>query len=80
MNFIMMILFFLSGALFPIEDLSNVLSTIIKFNPLSYGVDAIRQTLTGTGSFNLLFDFCVLFFLTIIIIILGTKMFESLEA
>ena len=37
MNFLIMPLFFLSGALFPLEGLPKVLSIITKLDPLSYG-------------------------------------------
>ena len=45
MNFLIMPLFFLSGALFPLEGLPKVLSIITKLDPLSYGVDAFRYLL-----------------------------------
>jgi ABC-2 type transport system permease protein len=78
-NFIIMPLFFLSGALFPVDDLKGVLADVIKVNPLSYGVDALRHTLTGAGSFNLLLDFGVLLILTLTVLFIGSKMFENIE-
>jgi ABC-2 type transport system permease protein len=78
-NFIIMPLFFLSGALFPLEGLSKSLSIIIKLNPLSYGVDAMRQSLTGVIQFSLLFDFGVLFILTLIIMLIGSRLFNRIE-
>ncbi|MCA9353872.1 ABC transporter permease, partial [Candidatus Nomurabacteria bacterium] len=53
MNFIMMPLFFLSGSLFPIDGLPKTLAIIIKINPLTYSMDAIRGLLTGVYHFNL---------------------------
>ena len=47
MNFIIMPVFFLSGALFPLDSLPAAIGFIIKLNPLSYGVDGIRVALTG---------------------------------
>lgn len=41
-------MFFLSGALFPIATLPTWLSWVVKFNPLTYGVDAIRTVILGT--------------------------------
>ena len=44
-SFVNMPLFFLSGALFPVQgtNVPNWLQTISNFNPLTYGVDALRQ-------------------------------------
>lgn len=78
-NFIIMPLFFLSGALFPVDNLKGVLADIIKINPLSYGVDALRHTLTGAGSFSLLLDLGVLVVATIVVLFIGSKMFNTIE-
>jgi ABC-2 type transport system permease protein len=42
MNFVIMPVFFLSGALFPLEGLGKGITYVTNFNPLTYGVDAIR--------------------------------------
>jgi ABC-2 type transport system permease protein len=78
-NFIIMPLFFLSGALFPVDSFPKVIITVIKLNPLYYGVDALRQTLTGVVQFNLLLDFGVLVVLTLIIMLIGTGLFNRIE-
>ena len=78
-NFIIMPLFFLSGALFPVNNLPGALADVIKINPLSYGVDALRHTLTGAGSFSLLLDFAILFILTIVVLFIGSRMFKNME-
>jgi ABC-2 type transport system permease protein len=78
-NFIIMPLFFLSGALFPVNNLPGALADVIKINPLSYGVDALRHTLTGAGSFSLLLDFTILFILTIVVLFIGSRMFKNME-
>src|SRR3989344_2362452 len=41
-NFIIMPLFFLSGALFPLDNVPKALSLTARYNPLSYGVDGLR--------------------------------------
>lgn len=43
MNFLLMPMFFLSGALFPLTNLPSWLEVLTHLNPVSYGVDAIRQ-------------------------------------
>lgn len=50
MNFLMMPLFFLSGALFPLQNLPAWLTVFTRINPVSYGVDAIRHLMLGSGS------------------------------
>jgi ABC-2 type transport system permease protein len=43
-------LIFLAGVFFPINQAPDWLQVISKFNPLTYGVDAIRQIFLGSGS------------------------------
>lgn len=44
MNLFLVPLWALSGAFFPLSGTPAVLNWIIRFNPVSYGVDALRQT------------------------------------
>lgn len=78
-NFIIMPLFFLSGALFPMDSLPSTISFITKINPLSYGVDGLRGTLTGVSHLGLIPDFSVLILLTIIVSIIGSYLFSKIE-
>jgi ABC-2 type transport system permease protein len=43
----LMPLMFFSGAIFPPNGLPGWLSAVVKLNPLSYGIDAVRRTLPG---------------------------------
>jgi len=43
MNFIMMPMFFLSGAMFPLVNLPAWMSFVAKINPASYAIDMFRQ-------------------------------------
>ncbi|MBU0706974.1 ABC transporter permease [Patescibacteria group bacterium] len=43
MNFIMMPMFFLSGAMFPLSNLPNWMDILSKINPASYAIDLVRQ-------------------------------------
>lgn len=45
MNFIMMPMFFISGAMFPLTSAPTWLDTLSKLDPLTYGVDALRQVM-----------------------------------
>ena len=80
MNFIMMPMFFLSGALFPLTGLPKTITTIASINPLSYGIDGLRITLSNQGHFGLLADFSVLISTTIILIVIGVYLFSRVEA
>lgn len=42
-------LFFLSGAIYPVEGLTGYMAVLTKVNPVTYGIDAMRQTLTSAG-------------------------------
>lgn len=42
MNFFLMPLFFLSGAMFPLQGLPGWMNFLTKINPLSYGIDMLR--------------------------------------
>ena len=79
MNFIVMPLFFLSGALFPIDSLPTALKIVIKLNPLSYGVDGIRGALTGISHLGLFLDFIVLAITAFVITVIGSYLFSKVE-
>ncbi len=51
MNFLMMPMLFLSGALFPLVGLPAWLTVVTRIDPASYGVDPIRRVLLGSSGF-----------------------------
>ena len=79
MNFIIMPLFFLSGALFPLDSLPNALKIVTSLNPLSYGVDGIRGTLTGVSHLGIFTDFYILISVCFIITVIGSYLFSKIE-
>lgn len=79
MNFLVMPLFFLSGALFPLEGLAPVLAFITRIDPLSYGVDALRYTLIGASYFNIWLDFAVLGGFTALFLVVGSYLFSRIQ-
>lgn len=79
-NFIMMPVFFLSGALFPLESAPMVMKVISIFDPLSYQVDALRELLTGASHFGLGIDFVVTTLCITIVTSLGIYFFKKIEA
>jgi len=79
MNFLIMPIFFLSGALFPINDLPNFLKAIIVINPLAYGVDGLRGALAGGSYFGLGIDVLVLGVATALLLGLGSYLFSKIQ-
>lgn len=79
MNFLVMPLFFLSGALFPLNNLPGFIDVISHLNPLTYGVDGLRATLINSSHFGLGMDFLVLTFLSVIILAIGSYLFSKIQ-
>jgi ABC-2 type transport system permease protein len=79
MNFLIMPLFFLSGALFPLKNLPPALDTITHLNPMTFAVDGLRATLIGTSHFGALTDFIVLMGIAIVFLSIGSYLFSKIE-
>ncbi len=79
MNFLVMPLFFLSGALFPIQNLPPALGMVVHFNPLSYGVDGLRGALLGTYDIGFWTNFNVLALGMVVLVIIGAYLFSKIE-
>jgi ABC-2 type transport system permease protein len=79
MNFLIMPLFFLSGALFPLTGLPPALKIITTIDPLSYGVDGMRGALEGVSHFGLPTDFAVLGIMTVILVGIGSYLFSKIQ-
>ncbi len=79
MNFLVMPLFFLSGALFPLEGLPKSLQFVAGIDPLSYGVDGLRGTLVNVVHFGLATDFLVLSAITLIVLGVGSYLFSKIQ-
>src|SRR6202142_452798 len=78
MNFLVMPLFFLSGAIFPLTGLPSVLIIITKFDPLSYGIDAFRILLSNSGHYSLSLDVSVLAVITLVFLSVGSYLFSRI--
>jgi len=61
-NFVVMPMFFLSGAVFPIDHAPWFMHLLGRCNPMAYGVDLLRGVFYGTHSFPFLLSFSVLGF------------------
>jgi ABC-2 type transport system permease protein len=77
MNFIIMPMFFLSGAMYPVKLLPEILRIASKINPLTYGIDAIKHAVFPfeTGKMSPDFPF-IIDIMVIIFVIIAGKSFE----
>jgi ABC-2 type transport system permease protein len=57
MNFLVMPIFFLSGALYPLQNLGRIMTWVTHADPLAYGVDGLRGVLIGTWQFHFTWQF-----------------------
>lgn len=79
MNFLVMPIFFLSGALYPLNNLPRAFSIVTSLDPLTYGVDALRTTLIGVSHFGLAIDALVLFFVACVFLVVGSRLFSKIQ-
>lgn len=79
MNFFIMPVFLLSGALFPLDNLPGFLSVLSYINPMTYGVDGLRASLIGVAHLPILVDFGVLFAFSLVMVGVGTYLFSKTE-
>lgn len=79
MNFMVMPMFFLSGALYPLTNLPKALTVITRLDPLTYGIDGLRGSLIGVWHFNFALDVAVLAFIATVFLGLGAYMFSKIE-
>ena len=79
MNFMVMPIFFLSGALYPLTNLPRVLALLTRIDPLTYGVDGMRTVLTGVTHFGLTADAIVLVAVAVTLLTVGAWRFSKIE-
>jgi ABC-2 type transport system permease protein len=79
MNFIVLPLFFFSGALFPPGGLAKPLQIAVQINPLAYGVDGLRGALSGGFAFAIVADLVVLGALAAILLVIAAYFFSRIE-
>ena len=76
MNFVMVPLLLLSGAMFPVEQFPTWVRALCYINPLFYGVDGLRYGLIGMSKFSPFIDAAVLFSFCAGMVGLGTFLFS----
>jgi ABC-2 type transport system permease protein len=79
MNFLVMPMFFFSGALFPVRNLNGILNAVLRLNPLTYGVDGLRGALAHGFTFGVGPDFVLLGLATLVLLAVGNYFFSKIE-
>jgi len=80
MNFLVMPIFFLSGALFPLSNLPPALAFATRLDPLSYGIDGLRRAFLGTSHFSVATNLSVLVVVASCFLALGAYAFSKIQA
>ena len=80
MNFVIFPLFFLSGALYPLDNFPFWLRYLSYIDPLTYGVDGLRGALIGVSSYSIIVNFLILLAFSLTMILLGAYFFEKSES
>jgi ABC-2 type transport system permease protein len=79
MNFLVMPIFFLSGALFPLANLPTALTVATHIDPLAYGIDGLRGSLIGQSHFGLVLDLSILAVVASCFVALGAWAFSKIQ-
>jgi ABC-2 type transport system permease protein len=72
-------MFLLSGALFPVTGLPSFLQVAVYLDPLTYGVDALRQVILGYGALPLYVSTIVVVGFALLTIALSATLFSKKE-
>jgi ABC-2 type transport system permease protein len=79
MNFLVMPIFFLSGALFPLTNLPTALMVATRLDPLSYGIDGLRGALIGLSQIGIATNIAVLTVVASAFLALGAWSFSRIQ-
>jgi ABC-2 type transport system permease protein len=85
MNFLVMPMLFLSGAMYPVTAMPAILRHLTMFNPLTYGVDAFKHVLLRDGTpplgpeFTLVLDLTVVAAISAVMLTLAALSFRKKE-
>jgi len=79
MNFMVMPIFFLSGALFPLSNLPTALTVATRLDPMAYGVDGLRASFIGLSQIGIATDVVVLAIVATLFLALGARAFARIQ-
>lgn len=78
-SFLLIPMMFLSGSLFPLNDLPHWLFNITLFDPLTYFVDLSRAVLLGASQFNPFYSGAIIIVFTAVIMGIGFYVFNKIR-
>ena len=79
-TFVIFPLFFLSGALFPLDNLPPYLSALTAINPVTYIVDALRGLLTGLQYYGNIENIIILAAFAVTANFIGVQAFKRMRS
>jgi ABC-2 type transport system permease protein len=79
MNFMVMPIFFLSGALFPLSNLPTALMVATRLDPMAYGVDGLRTAFIGLSQIGVATDIVVLTAVAVLFLFIGARAFARIQ-
>ena len=79
MNFLVMPIFFLSGALYPLSNLPLGLRIATRVDPLTYGIDGLRGAFIGVSHFSAGTDAAILGGVAAIFLAMGAQSFAKIQ-
>ncbi len=79
MNFLIMPIFFLSGALFPLTDAPMAIRVLTYIDPLTYGVEGVRYGLAGSSAINPFLSLAVLGGFCLVMLAFGGYLFAKIK-
>jgi ABC-2 type transport system permease protein len=79
MNFLVMPIFFLSGALFPLNGIPKGMVVATRLDPLTYGIDGLRGAFIGVSHFSAITDILILCAVAVIFLVLGARAFSRIQ-
>lgn len=78
-NLLVMPLFFLSSALYPLDSVPTLLRIVSTYNPVSYMVDALRFLLTNQTHFGLGKDLVIIVITLAVSVMFATNRFNRVQ-
>ena len=78
-SFVAFPMFFLSGALYPVEDLPPWLTVLAYLDPMTYAVDGVRGALLGIGRFSTGLDMVLLLSYAAAMVLIGSYAFKRMK-
>lgn len=79
-QFLIFPLFFLSGALYPLNSAPEALRVVAAINPISYAVDAMRECLINQTHYGFKLDFLVLSITLVVLVTFGIYEFTKIQS